>query len=309
LISTEDFERAQALLAAKGKRAVVRRPRTGGHTYILRSLCHCDLCGRRMRGNWSNDAPYYRCRYPQEYALANKLDHPKSVQVREEDILEALDDWLAGVFSPPRLENTITLLERSQGADPGEDTTKIAARQILADCERKLQLHQAALEAGTDPKIVEQWPDEVLARQASANAQLAAIGDRPRRLTKKEISSMMHDLGDQVGGLRSPPQRERPRSTAISASNSRTSPRNASSAPRCLSTRIAWANVSEGARTKRTCLRPQQVVPAPRQMIDDGEATRHPRGHRTGRRQEKGVEVDGDGVGAGEGKFRTLASL
>ncbi|MDN3359274.1 recombinase family protein [Actinomadura sp. DC4] len=202
LIRTEDFERAQALLAAKGKRAVVRRPRTGGHTYILRSLCHCDLCGRRMQGNWTNDAPYYRCRYPQEYALANKLDHPKSVQVREDDILEALDDWLASVFSPPRLENTITLLERSQGAGPGEDTTKIAARQILADCERKLRLHQAALEAGTDPKIVKQWTDEVLTRQASANAQLAAIGERPRRLTKKEISSMIHNLGDQVGGLR-----------------------------------------------------------------------------------------------------------
>jgi hypothetical protein len=48
------------------------------------------------------------------------------VQVREDEILEALDEWLASVFSPQRLENTITLVERSQGADPGEDTTKIA---------------------------------------------------------------------------------------------------------------------------------------------------------------------------------------
>lgn len=202
LISTEDFERAQALLATKGKRAVVREPRSGGHTYVLRSLCHCGLCDRRMQGNWANDAPYYRCKYPQEYALANKLDHPKSVQVREDEILEALDEWLASVFSPQRLDNTITLLERSQGADPGEDATKIAARQILADCERKLQRHQAALEAGTDPKIVKQWTDEVIARQRAANAQLAAISDRPRRLTREEISAMINNLGDQIGGLR-----------------------------------------------------------------------------------------------------------
>ncbi|WP_433177286.1 recombinase family protein [Actinoallomurus sp. CA-150999] len=202
LIDTDDFEFAQALLAAKGNRAVVREPRRASHPYVLRSLCHCGLCHRRMQGNWTNDAPYYRCRYPQEYALANGIDHPKSVYVREDEILEVLDEWLGGAFSPERLDETITILERSQGELPGQEAAEIVARQTLADCDRKLERHRAALEAGTDPKIVKQWIDEVNAQRAAAQAQLQAIDDRPRRLSKEEIATMIDALADQIGGLR-----------------------------------------------------------------------------------------------------------
>ncbi|WUU98539.1 hypothetical protein OG417_50590 [Actinoallomurus sp. NBC_01490] len=132
-----------------------------------------------MQGNWTNDAPYYRCRYPQQYALANNIDHPKSVQVREDEILEVLDGWVAGVSSPQRIDDTVTILERSQGDDPGQDAMEIAARQMLADRDRKLELHRAALEAGTDPEIVKKRTDEVKAQRAAAQAQLQVLDDRP----------------------------------------------------------------------------------------------------------------------------------
>jgi site-specific DNA recombinase len=32
-----------------------------------------------MQGHWANNAPYYRCRFPAEYALANRVEHPLSV--------------------------------------------------------------------------------------------------------------------------------------------------------------------------------------------------------------------------------------
>ncbi|WP_442875796.1 zinc ribbon domain-containing protein [Actinoallomurus sp. NBC_01490] len=179
LIDTSDLERAQTLLAAKGRRAVAREPRRNNRTYVPRSLCHCGLCDRRMQGNWTNDAPYYRCRYPQQYALANNIDHPKSVQVREDEILEVLDGWVAGVSSPQRIDDTVTILERSQGDDPGQDAMEIAARQMLADRDRKLELHRAALEAGTDPEIVKKRTDEVKAQRAAAQAQLQVLDDRP----------------------------------------------------------------------------------------------------------------------------------
>ena len=38
-------------------------------------------------GNWNNEQAYYRCRFPTEYALANQVDHPKTVYVREADVL------------------------------------------------------------------------------------------------------------------------------------------------------------------------------------------------------------------------------
>jgi len=44
---------------------------------------------------------YYRCRLPAEYALANKVDHPRNVFVRERDVVPALEEWLHKEFAPP----------------------------------------------------------------------------------------------------------------------------------------------------------------------------------------------------------------
>lgn len=56
-----------------------------------------------MQGIWNHNSPYYRCRFPNEYAIANKLDHPRNVYVREEEFVDPLDKWLAQVFDPDRL--------------------------------------------------------------------------------------------------------------------------------------------------------------------------------------------------------------
>lgn len=49
-----------------------------------------------MQGHWINSAPYYRCRFPAEYALANKLDHPRNVYLRE----DAFADPVSGAPRP-----------------------------------------------------------------------------------------------------------------------------------------------------------------------------------------------------------------
>jgi hypothetical protein len=48
----------------------------------------------------SHQSAYYRCRYPDEYALANKVPHPRNIVVRESDVIPALDVWLALQFAP-----------------------------------------------------------------------------------------------------------------------------------------------------------------------------------------------------------------
>ena len=47
-----------------------------------------------MQGSWNNDKPHYRCVYPTEYALANHTHHPRSLYLREEQIVPTLDRWL-----------------------------------------------------------------------------------------------------------------------------------------------------------------------------------------------------------------------
>ena len=57
-----------------------------------------------MTGNWNNDQAYYRCRFPTEYALANRVDHPKTVYLREADVTGPLDAWLGQAFDPACLD-------------------------------------------------------------------------------------------------------------------------------------------------------------------------------------------------------------
>lgn len=46
-----------------------------------------------MQGTWNHERAHYRCRYPSEYAIANHLDHPPSVYLREDQLTGHLDTW------------------------------------------------------------------------------------------------------------------------------------------------------------------------------------------------------------------------
>jgi DNA invertase Pin-like site-specific DNA recombinase len=86
IIDKKDFELAQATLAGRGSKTQHKqhsRPRA----YPLRGVMLCGLCGRRMSGKWNNGLAYYLCRFPAEYALANRVTHPKNVYLREADVL------------------------------------------------------------------------------------------------------------------------------------------------------------------------------------------------------------------------------
>ena len=71
----------------------------------LRGLVRCSACGLKMQGTWNHDRAHYRCRLPSEYALANLIDHPAAVYLREDALLEPLDEWLATAFDQNRTGN------------------------------------------------------------------------------------------------------------------------------------------------------------------------------------------------------------
>jgi site-specific DNA recombinase len=167
--------------------------------YILRGRLYCGYCGRRMQGQYSNHAPYYRCRYPKEYALASHVRHPGNVYLREADILPAIDRWLAVIFAPHQLTRTIRELAAAQAppaapqpAATGEDT-----RAIIDDCDARLARYQATLDAGADPQTVAEWTRQVKAERAAALARDASqIRRQASRLTEDDIRALIISLGD-----------------------------------------------------------------------------------------------------------------
>ena len=201
LVGAEDFGAAQAIMADAGRarRSSREAHERITHPYILRGRLYCGYCGRRMQGQYSNHAPYYRCRYPKEYALASHVRHPGNVYLREADILPAIDRWLAVLFAPHQLTRTIRELAAQAPATAPEPTaTSEDTRAIIDDCDARLARYQAALDAGADPQTVAEWTRQVKVERAAVLARDASQIRRQasRRLTEDDIRSLIISLGD-----------------------------------------------------------------------------------------------------------------
>lgn len=100
LAHPEQFDRVQQTFEAKR-----RRPASAtSHQYLFRGLLRCTACGRLMQGTWNNGEPYYRCRFPQEYAAANGISHPRNVYLRERRLARPLMWWLGATAAPELTE-------------------------------------------------------------------------------------------------------------------------------------------------------------------------------------------------------------
>ncbi|MET8854007.1 recombinase family protein [Amycolatopsis sp. NPDC004625] len=117
IIDVATFQRAQEIAAAKGVGRKTRERNRTQHRYVLRGLLHCGICGRRMQGQKSREQLFYRCRYPNEYGLANKTEHPAtSISSRE----TSWDSSTAGSTPASRRTDSPT---RSRNATELSDAT------------------------------------------------------------------------------------------------------------------------------------------------------------------------------------------
>ncbi|MFF0372102.1 recombinase family protein [Micromonospora sp. NPDC005087] len=203
LIADATFEQAQAILQRRGRgvggQHVRQRTR---NPYVFRGLIYCAACDRRMQGQYSHGDAYYRCRFPQEYALANQVHHPSNVYLREDTLTDPLDTWLASAFTPHHIEQTITAMTDAQ--PPNQPPPLAAAAQtIITECDAKLERYRAALDAGADPAVVTEWISQTQAERARAEADLHThSSNRPRRMSRTEIKDLVQALGDIVTVLR-----------------------------------------------------------------------------------------------------------
>jgi len=196
-------------------------PRSTPRAYQLRGVLYCRLCGRKMQGNWNHDTAHYRCRFPNEYGLANQVQHPRTVYLRERDIVPALDRWLRRIFEPHNLEQT---LDQIVAALP-DDIDTIAVDKAVADCDRKLSRYRAALEAGTDPAIVTEWIKQVQTEKTAAQAQAGLLRtSRAIRMTRQQINYIVTTLTDLTAMIQNADPRDKQRSTTGSDCASHTTP-------------------------------------------------------------------------------------
>jgi len=192
LVSPEVFARAQEVARAGMHRPTEAKRRTTktGRRFVLSGLVVCGLCGRRMVGHFAHGTSYYRCRFAAEYALAEHIDHPKTVHLREEAVVPELDRWLAQAFAPSNLDHTCELLAATSAVDEATEARLEAARRKLHDCEARLTKYRATLDAGGDPDVVAEWIRQVQGERLAAERELARVSPATP-LTKAEVRKLV----------------------------------------------------------------------------------------------------------------------
>jgi site-specific DNA recombinase len=195
IIPAEIFAEAERTRTARTHAQGPRHRQAVPHPYQLRGLLFCGICDRRMQGNWVRDTAYYRCRYPDEYALANHLAHPRNVLLHEAQIIPTLDSWIARAFEPSRLRDTVHALETAQL--DGHSTDQVKAQKTIHDCTRKIRNYRAALDAATGDTAavtIATWITEAEAERATAQAQLHAARHR-HQMSSDEINALVSTTG------------------------------------------------------------------------------------------------------------------
>jgi site-specific DNA recombinase len=143
-----------------------------------------------MQAHWANDSAYYRCRFPAEYALANKIDHPRNVFVREREVLPELDAWLATEFAPHRIEATIEQMAAAQDSPGSEQQVIAEAHRSIRESDAKMARYRAAIDAGADVEEISQWINAAKAERLLAEAALCAT-PVSACMTTEEISAIV----------------------------------------------------------------------------------------------------------------------
>ena len=208
IIDKETFERAQAVLASRGrgpkKQTGYRTTNHYAFKYAFKSALYCGLCNRKMQGQQSHGESYDRCRFPGEYALANHIEHPRTIYVREADLGGPLDAWIARAFAPGRLERTLTAMAEARQDESSTATDGTAAedaRRVIRTSDEKTAQYRSVLEAGGDAKLVALRTNEAQAAKAEAQVRLKALPRPGAPVSGKQIKALVAKTTDMAAAI------------------------------------------------------------------------------------------------------------
>jgi hypothetical protein len=165
-----------------------------------------------MQGTFAHGTARYRCRFPSEYALANKVEHPLIVYVKEDAIVPRLDSWIAELFNETNLDATCEAMAMAGDADDEAEARGEAARRKIADCDQRLARYRQTLDAGADVPTVAGWMAEVQGERLRAEQELGAAVPGGK-LTKEEMRRLVLGYGMSRPCWPQPIRRTKSRST------------------------------------------------------------------------------------------------
>lgn len=191
-----------------------RHPRTA-RTYVLRShiwCAHCGwrLCGRTIKGRWV----YYRC--PAVEAdpvgvLRRIPDHPKSLYVREDYLLDGILDFFAErIFHPDRRQRLANQLQAiAHGATSDLERQRRALSRSIQDLSAQQQRLAATLASEHDEvgKLFAQVHQEFydLERQREQRRrELAALDERQADADALELLDALPATSGRLAELPEP---------------------------------------------------------------------------------------------------------
>ena len=174
-----------------------RRPRAVEGKYVLAGLVRCAACGRSMHGATLKNKPYYRCNAQRpDYA---DTAHPKTTAVREERILDAVDDWLNQLADSGHRDTTIASVLAADAAGPQEPPEVRSARRALTSLPVELDRVLAAIRAGMDASLAAATTKQIQLDLASAESTVIAWEQQHRTvrsLSASDVGTALDHAGD-----------------------------------------------------------------------------------------------------------------
>ena len=197
IIPLEQWQAVQAVFAAGTRRSSPRRQRS--HTYLLKGMITCSSCGRKLVANTVRGHLQYRCRMKDEYP---GLNHPKSLSIREDQLLPAIDEWLAQLFDADHIDQTIESLAAVDLNDAGP-SEELAARREIREIDKRIANFETALGLSEDPDSLAGFTRRI--ERARAERKTAELRLRQATtgtgLTEAEIRAAAGSLADAISLL------------------------------------------------------------------------------------------------------------
>ena len=150
-----------------------------------------------MHGATLKGHPHYRCnRVRPDYA---DTGHPRTTAIREDRIVNVLDDWLGQLTDAEHRETMIAAVLAADTAHAHEPPEVQAARRALRDLPVELDRVLAAIRAGMDPDLAVITTKQIQRDLATAEAAVTAWEqqhDTPAPLTTDQIREALDHAGN-----------------------------------------------------------------------------------------------------------------
>jgi site-specific DNA recombinase len=203
----EGAPEANANLIAGGEsRPYVGNQRKTGRFYPTAGHAFCALCGCRLEGSFQRHKHWMRCQYVQRRGEVAALvaGHPRSLQVKEQAIIDAVLDFLGRrVFGPDRIRLLGDELLGFGDEPQGDGQAAVnALRGKLADTQTAIYRQSLRLEEHDDPAhpVVAAAPrriEELAGEQKELEARIAHLEKHPpKNPDRRELERALRSIPD-----------------------------------------------------------------------------------------------------------------